>query len=79
MSRTVHILSAVATTLAVFCVWGMVDTLVNHQPQTLSRAELEEGTWMLYAMCGAFTLKMVWRWVCTVRQVYFGKKPPKEE
>lgn len=79
MSRSMHILFLVATAIAVFCVWVMGDTLVNHQPQTLSREDLESGAWMLYAVCGALTLKMIWKWVCTVRQVYFGKKPTREE
>lgn len=78
MSWFVHVLTAVATAIAVFCVWAMGDTLVNHQPQTLSREDLETGAWMLYAACSAFTLKMIWKWVCTVRQVYFDKKPTRE-
>ena len=79
MSWFMHGLFATATALAVFCVWAMVDTLVNHQPQTLSRAELETTAWALYAVCGAFTLNTVWKWVRTVRQVYFSKKPSDEE
>lgn len=34
---------------------------------------------VLYAVCGALTLKMIWKWMCTVRQVYFGKKPTRGE